>query len=214
MTITKEHIRFSIHFAFHLKKNAAEATAMICAAYGENAVSHTTCKRWYPKFRHGDFSLEDEPCAGRPQKIETDELQTVLHINSAQTEKEFAEQLYAAISVRLHMMGKIQKEGRWVTELSKDNKNERRDTAFTLLSKFRKKDFLHKIITGDEKWILYNIPKGRKSWADPGQPSISTPKPNIHDRYPTWALYLVGLERCITNCYNRVKQSRQTTNNK
>ncbi|KAL6255567.1 hypothetical protein P5V15_013913 [Pogonomyrmex californicus] len=41
MAITKEHIRFSIHFAFHLKKNAAEATAMICAAYGENAVSHT-----------------------------------------------------------------------------------------------------------------------------------------------------------------------------
>jgi len=45
MAITKEHIRFSINFAFHLKKNAAKATAMICAAYGENAVTHTTCKR-------------------------------------------------------------------------------------------------------------------------------------------------------------------------
>jgi len=33
------------HFAYHLKKNAVEATTMICAAYGENAVSHTTCKR-------------------------------------------------------------------------------------------------------------------------------------------------------------------------
>ncbi|KAL6262047.1 hypothetical protein P5V15_007140 [Pogonomyrmex californicus] len=83
MAITKEHIRFSIHFAFHLKKNAAEATAMICAAYGENAVSHTTCKRWYrQEFRQGDFSLEvqflNEPHAGRPQKIETDELQALL----------------------------------------------------------------------------------------------------------------------------------------
>jgi len=45
MTTTKEHIRFSIHFAFHLKKNDAEANAMIYAAYGENAVSRTTCKR-------------------------------------------------------------------------------------------------------------------------------------------------------------------------
>jgi len=45
MAITKEHIPFSIHFAFHLKKHAAEATAMICAAYGKNAVNHTTCKR-------------------------------------------------------------------------------------------------------------------------------------------------------------------------
>jgi len=50
MAISKEHIRFSIHFAFHLKKNAVEATAMICAAYGENAVSYTICKRWYQNF--------------------------------------------------------------------------------------------------------------------------------------------------------------------
>jgi len=40
MAITKEHIRFSIHFAFHLKKNAAKATAMICAVYEENAKSY------------------------------------------------------------------------------------------------------------------------------------------------------------------------------
>jgi len=92
IAITKGHIRFTIHFALYLKKNAAEATAMICAAYGENAVNHTTYKRWYQKFRQGDFNLEGEPCAGRPQKIETDELQALLaDINSAQTEKELAE---------------------------------------------------------------------------------------------------------------------------
>jgi len=60
MAITKEPIRFSIHFALQLKKNAAEATATISAAYKENAVSHTMCKRWYQKFRQGDFSLENE----------------------------------------------------------------------------------------------------------------------------------------------------------
>jgi len=104
-----------MHFAFHLKKNVAEATAMICAAYGENAVSHTTCKRRYQKFHQGDFSFEDEPRAGRPQKIETDELHALLDINSAQTEKKLAERLgvtQQAISVRLYTMGKIQKEDR------------------------------------------------------------------------------------------------------
>jgi len=50
------------------------------------------------------------------------------------------------------MMGKVQKKGRLVPhELSEDNKNRRCDTALTLLSKLRKKYFLHKIITGDEK---------------------------------------------------------------
>jgi len=79
------------------------------------------------------------------------------------------------------MMGKIHKESRWVShELSKDNKNRQHDTVLTLLSKFRKKDFLHKVITSDEKWILYDNPKHRKSWVDAGQPSTSTPKPNIH----------------------------------
>jgi len=100
---------------------------MICAAYGEDAVSHTTCKRWYQKFGQRDFSFEDEPRAGHPQKIGTDELQALLDIHSAQTEKEFAEQLgvtQQAISVRLHTMGMVQNESRWVPhELSKDNKN-------------------------------------------------------------------------------------------
>jgi len=93
-------------------------------------------------------------------------LQALLDIIFAQTEKKLAEQLgitHQAISVRLHMIEKVQKEGRWVPhELSADNKNRRRDSTLTLLSKFRKKDFLHKIITGDEKWILYNNHKCRK----------------------------------------------------
>jgi len=145
MAITKEHIRFSIHFVFHLKKNVAEATAMICAAYGENAISHITCRRWYKKFRQGDFNLEDEPRIGRPQKIEMNELQILLDINSAQTEKELAEQLgitQQAISTRLHTMRKVQKESRWVShELSEDNKNRLRDFdcySITILSYFHR----------------------------------------------------------------------------
>jgi len=69
-----------------------------------------------------------------------------------------------AIFIRFHTMGKVQNKGRWVPyELSEDNKNQRRDTVFILLSEFRKKDFLHKIITGDEKWIFYDNSKRRKS---------------------------------------------------
>ena len=48
--------------------------------------------------------LKDESCAGRPEKIETDELQALLDINSTQTEKELAEQLgvtQQAISIRI-----------------------------------------------------------------------------------------------------------------
>jgi len=43
--------------------------------------------------RFHSICLKDQPCAGRPQNIETDELQALLDINSAQTEK-LAEQLH------------------------------------------------------------------------------------------------------------------------
>lgn len=80
---------------------------MICTAYGENARSHATCKRWYQKFCQEYLSNEDEPRAGRSQKIETDDLLALPNINSAQTEKELAQKLgltRQAIFVHLHAM--------------------------------------------------------------------------------------------------------------
>jgi len=62
----------------------------LCCIWRERC--NTTRKRWYQNFRQGDFSLEDES-AGRPQTIETDELQVPLDINSVHTEKKLAEQL-------------------------------------------------------------------------------------------------------------------------
>lgn len=35
-------------------------------------------------------------------------------------------------------------------------------------------------MTDDEKWILYDTPKRRKSWVYPGEPSTLTSKPDIH----------------------------------
>ena len=51
-----------------------------------------------------------------------------------------------------------------------------------LLERYKKKSFLHRIITGDEKWIHYHYdnPKRKKSYVKPGQPGTSMPKPNIH----------------------------------
>ena len=42
------------------------------------------------------------------------------------------------------------------------------------------KSFSWKIVTGDEKWIYYDNSKRTKYWVDPVQPTISTPKQNIH----------------------------------
>ncbi|GFT20691.1 mariner Mos1 transposase [Trichonephila clavipes] len=42
--------------------------------------------------------------------------------------------------------------------------------------------FLDKLITGDEKWILYENIKRKKSYCKPGTLSATVPKPSIHQR--------------------------------
>ncbi|GBP41589.1 Mariner Mos1 transposase [Eumeta japonica] len=51
---------------------------------------------------------------------------------------------------------------------------------FNLWIPQKRKGFLHRIVTGDEKWIHYDNPKRRKSWGKPGHASTSSAKPNIH----------------------------------
>ena len=41
---------------------------------------------------------------------------------------------------------------------------------------------MHRIITGDEKWIYFDNPTRKRSWTDPGKPATSTPKRNIHGK--------------------------------
>lgn len=167
-------------------KNAAEATDLINSTLGDSSVSHSTCKKWFARFRNGNFSLEDNPRPGAVPKVLDDEIQVLLNENSAQSQHELADQLgitQQAVSLRLHAMGKIQKEGRWVPHvLSYDNKMRRYDTAVSLLSRFKKKDFLSQIVTGDEKWVFYDNPKRKKSYVDPGQPSTSIAKRDIHGK--------------------------------
>ena len=42
--------------------------------------------------------------------------------------------------------------------------------------------FLHRIVTGDKKWIDYDNPKRKKSFGPPGHASTSTAKSNIHGK--------------------------------
>ncbi|GFW57136.1 mariner Mos1 transposase [Trichonephila clavipes] len=42
--------------------------------------------------------------------------------------------------------------------------------------------FFDKLITGDEKWILYKNIKRKKSYCKPGTSSVTVPKPSIHQR--------------------------------
>lgn len=85
----------------------------------------------------------------------------------------------STISECLHLAERIQKEGKWVPHELKERDIERCEI---LLDRYNRKSFLHRIVTGDEKWIYFDNPKRQKSWVTPGQPSTSQPVRNIHGK--------------------------------
>ena len=56
------------------------------------------------------------------------------------------------------------------------------NTCQILLARQKRKSFLHRIVTGDEKWIYFQNPKRKKSWIDPAQSLTSSSKPNRFGR--------------------------------
>ena len=95
-------------------------------------------------------------------------MQALLDEDDTQSQKMLAEQLsvsQATISMRLHAMGKVQKENGCRMN---DRQTERRqNTCQILLARQKRKSFLHRIITDNEKWIYFQNPKRKKSWVDP-----------------------------------------------
>ncbi|GFU25743.1 mariner Mos1 transposase [Trichonephila clavipes] len=141
-------------FCYHQKKNAAESHQMLVEAYGGNALSRAQCYRWFEKFQNGDFDVRNEE-SGRPgKKFEDAELQALLDEDDGQTQ-ELAEQLnvdQSTVFHRLKGMGKIIKVGRWVPhELTNRQQENRKIVCEMLLARYKRKSYLHRFVTGDEK---------------------------------------------------------------
>jgi len=65
-------------------------------------------------------------------------------------------------------MGMIQKQGNWVPYELKPRDVERRFfTCEQLIQRQQRKGFLHRIVTGGEKWIFYDNPKKKNTTLSP-----------------------------------------------
>ena len=111
-------MREALLFCFNLKKSAAESHRMLMEAYGDNTLSETMCRDWFRRFNDDNFDPSDKKRENRSRKVEDYQLQALLDEDDTQSQKMLAEQLgvsQAAISMRLHAMGKVQKIGKWVS---------------------------------------------------------------------------------------------------
>lgn len=180
----KVFFRGVLLFLFDSKKTAAEAHKMLSDTYGEQVPSYRSCREWFQRFKSGDFDLKDKERPGQPKKFGDAELQALLDENPCQTQEELAVQLNvsrATVSNRLHAMGKIRKLGKWVPHQLSEKQLEARLTACkNHLAEHKKHSFLHRIVTGDEKWVYYDNPKRKAGYVDPGGVVPSQSKRDIH----------------------------------
>jgi len=83
----------------------------------------------------------------------------------------------------LHEIGKVSRAGIWVPhQLSPENLLQRVSICTSLLTREEVDPFMKRIVTGDEKWVLYINVERKNQWLSPGQKATPTPKPGLHPK--------------------------------
>ncbi|KAG5322394.1 MOS1T transposase, partial [Pseudoatta argentina] len=81
----KVYLRGILLYYFIQKKSAAEAHRILVQTYGDNALSDTTCRDWFRRFKNNDVELEDKERSGAPKKFQDKELEQLLDEDPSQT---------------------------------------------------------------------------------------------------------------------------------
>lgn len=186
MSVDKVHLRHCILYEFEKKNNASIACENICAVFGIGVLNVRTCQRWFKKFRSGDLSLEEDARSGRPSKIDNDVLEFMLDNNPHLSTRQIGQELGISHTVageHIKALGFVLKQANWVPHhLSEKNLSDRVRICSSHLIRNNMEPFLDKLITGDEKWILYENIKKRKVYCKHGTSPVSLAKPDIHKK--------------------------------
>ena len=60
-------------------------------AYGDSALSETTCRDWFHRFKDGNFDLSAKKRENWPRKVEDHQLQAFLDKENTQSQEMLAE---------------------------------------------------------------------------------------------------------------------------
>jgi len=78
-------------FLFNIKKTSAKSCRMFEEAYGYNALSESTCRQWFGRFKNHNFDLEDKDREGAPKRFKDEDLEAILDENQYKNENQLAE---------------------------------------------------------------------------------------------------------------------------
>ena len=155
--------RFAVKFCAKLGKSTTETFAMLNTAYCDVAMKQATCFRWHKRFKNGRLPVEDDERSGRPSTSSDDpyidEINTLVRANRRLTVRKLAEEYGISVGschpifteeLKMHRV-----TAKFVPRLIiSDQQAHRVQVCQDLRDHLENdKEFLSKIITGDESWV-------------------------------------------------------------
>ena len=99
------------------KTTETQKKKMICAVYGEGAVTDQIYQMWFAKFCSEDFLLDNALWSGRWVEVDSDQIQTLIEDNQSYTTQEIANILKvskSSVENCLHQLGNVNHSDVWV----------------------------------------------------------------------------------------------------
>jgi len=176
----KKKIRHILQYYYDSGTNAFQSANKICAVYGPDTVSIPTAQRWFQRFRSGVEVVQDTPRFGGPFVENGDKIAELvekdLHSSSRCIGQELVMSHQTVIS-HLKKLGVTKKLDVSVPhELTQENIFDPIDACESLLNRNKIDSFLKRMVTGDERWVTYDIVWRKRSWSKSGE-AAQTAKP-------------------------------------
>uniref|UniRef100_A0A7I4Y7L4 Histone-lysine N-methyltransferase SETMAR n=1 Tax=Haemonchus contortus TaxID=6289 RepID=A0A7I4Y7L4_HAECO len=104
--------------------------------------------------------MEDEERVGRPSFVDHDVLLGAVEEDQRQPLRKDAKKMgvsHTVVAAHLELLGIVKKLDKWVThDFTEQQQLKRSEVSSSLLIRSDAEPFLHRIVTCDEKWILYD----------------------------------------------------------
>ena len=186
MVSEKDQIRSVILFLYKTNKTAKETHQQICNVFGNDSITLKSIYNWFKRFDSGLTDLDDEPRSGRPSVVNNDQLIVLVMNCSMITLDDISYHTGLAKSTiwdALQRLGFSYKLNRWLPHsLTAYDKRRRVDACTKLLAEYKKDPFFNRLITCDEKWVLYDNSVRGGSWSKVGDRAAGTPKQGLTSR--------------------------------
>ena len=185
MKIPDGNFRHILLYYFRKGKNTVKGGKNLYDVYSEKSLTEHQCQNWFARLCSGDFDLKDAPRSGSPTEVD-DKIEAMIENKRRSTKREIAEKRnisHASVERHLKQLGYVNKLDIWVPHKLNEIQLTKKIFVYDSMLKRNETDpFLKRIITRNEKWIVYDNVVRKRSWSKRDEPAQPTSKADIHQK--------------------------------